>query len=122
MYLVTSTRCGISAKQLERELSVTYKTAWRMMYLIRTRLMSQDAGPLDSGNPVEVDETYVGGRRRSTRGGRPSTRDKMVPVLGLAQRKGRVVAKVVPNVKRKTVFPHITKHVPATPLRSTHAQ
>ena len=30
MYLMTSTRCGISAKQLERELGVTYKTAWRM--------------------------------------------------------------------------------------------
>ena len=36
MYLMTSTRCGISAKQLERELGVTYKTAWRMFKLIRT--------------------------------------------------------------------------------------
>src|SRR3954466_12199931 len=35
MYLMTSTRCGISAKQLERELGVTYKTAWRMFHLIR---------------------------------------------------------------------------------------
>jgi transposase-like protein len=62
MYLMTSTRCGISAKQLERELGVTYKTAWRMAYLIRKRLMTQDA-PLDSGNPVEIDETYHGGNR-----------------------------------------------------------
>src|SRR4029079_7994013 len=42
MYLMTSTRCGISAKQLERELGVTYKTAWRMANLIRTQLMTQD--------------------------------------------------------------------------------
>jgi hypothetical protein len=39
---MTSTRCGISAKQLERELGVTYKTAWRMFTLIRNQLMTQD--------------------------------------------------------------------------------
>ncbi len=44
MYLMTSTRCGISAKQLERELGVTYKTAWRMFNKIRSELMEQDGG------------------------------------------------------------------------------
>src|ERR671933_482914 len=70
MYLMTSTRCGISAKQLERELGVTYKTAWRMAKLIRQELMVQDDEPF-SGE-VEADETYVGGRRRGTKRGRPS--------------------------------------------------
>ena len=42
MYLMTSTRCGISAKQLEREIGVTYKTAWRMMKLIRQELMTDE--------------------------------------------------------------------------------
>jgi transposase len=65
MYLMTSTRCGISAKQMERELGVTYKTAWRMAHLIRTKLMSQDVEPFKGGQPVEMDETYVGGRRRA---------------------------------------------------------
>src|SRR5437016_4961917 len=51
MYLMTSTRCGISAKQLERELGVTYKTAWRMAHLIRTKLMTQDAEPFPAGQP-----------------------------------------------------------------------
>ena len=63
MYLMTSTRCGISAKQLERELGVTYKTAWRMANLIRNELMEQDDEPL-SGD-VEADETYIGGKPRA---------------------------------------------------------
>ena len=61
MYLMTSTRCGISAKQLERELGVTYKTAWRMFNLIRNELMEDDGEPL-SGE-VEVDEATVGASR-----------------------------------------------------------
>ena len=65
MYLMTSTRCGISAKQLERELGVTYKTAWRMFNMIRNHLMADDGEPL-SGH-VEVDETLVGGKIRKTR-------------------------------------------------------
>ena len=59
MHLIASTRCGISAKQLERELGVTYKTAWRMFNQIR-KLMADDTGML--GGKVEMDETYVGGK------------------------------------------------------------
>src|SRR3990172_4393172 len=62
MYLMASTRCGISAKQLERELGVTYKTAWRMAYLIRNVLMEQTMEPMTG--TVEADETYISGRRR----------------------------------------------------------
>src|SRR5688500_17609308 len=111
MYLMTSTRCGISAKQLEREIGVTYKTAWRMANLIRNKLMTQDSEPLDSGEPVEIDETYVGGRRRGTRRGRPGPESHKVPVLGIVQRAGKVCAVTVPNVQRATVFPHITERV-----------
>src|SRR5215210_1736120 len=65
MFIMTSTRCGVSAKQLERELGVTYKTAWRMFNLIRNRLMTQDyQGPL-SGH-VEADETWIGGKMRQS--------------------------------------------------------
>ncbi len=46
IHLMTSTRCGIAAKQLERELGVTYKTAWRMVNLIRNDLMADDGEPL----------------------------------------------------------------------------
>src|ERR1041385_2496127 len=60
IFLMAQTRCGISAKQLERELGVTYKTAWRMFKQIRSMLGDDGIGPL-SGT-VEMDETYVGGK------------------------------------------------------------
>ena len=113
MYLMASTRWGISAKQLERELGVTYKTAWRIAHLIRHELMDDDGSSL-SGT-VEVDETYIGGYRKGVMGrGVGKT-----PVFGMVQRKGRVVAVTVPNVARATVMPHITQRVlPATMIYS----
>ena len=64
MYLMTSTRCGISAKQLERELGVHYKTAWRMFNKIRNELMN-DEGESQLRGDVEVDETSWGGKPRN---------------------------------------------------------
>src|SRR6476661_2056897 len=72
MYQMGSTRCGISAKQIQRETGVTYKTAWRMFRQIRT-LLSEDLQL--EGDRVEMDETYFGGRRKGYRG-RPGAGDK----------------------------------------------
>jgi transposase-like protein len=110
MYLMTSTRCGISAKQLERELGVTYKTAWRMAFLIRKELMVQDGQPFTNGQPVEIDETYIGGKQRGKLG-RPGSHSKKTAVFGMAQRQGKVVAVTVENVQSVTVMPHIIERV-----------
>src|SRR5260221_427393 len=64
IFLMSSTRCGISAKQLEREIGVTYKTAHRMFKQIRTLLADDDDGQLDGD--VEVDESAYGGNFRAT--------------------------------------------------------
>jgi transposase-like protein len=95
MYLMTSTRCGISAKQLERELGVTYKTAWRMLNLIRNELMDQqDDEPLSAD--VEVDETAAGGKIRAgdSRKGRQHVLAKMSrrPTVWRAAERGRADA------------------------------
>jgi transposase-like protein len=60
MFLVSSSRCGVAAKQIERELGCNYKTAWRMLNRVRNELMKQDERPL-SGK-VEADEAYIGGK------------------------------------------------------------
>ena len=108
IYLMSATRCGISAKQLERELGVTYKTAWRMFHMIR-KLLADDGSPL-SGK-VEMDETYVGGRRRGTKRGRPGPESHKTAVFGMVERKGRVIAVTVPNVKKVTLMPHVEARV-----------
>ena len=106
MFLMASTRTGISAKQLEREIGVTYKTAWRMFTQVR-KLMAQDDIVLFG--EVEVDETYIGGRRPGKRG--RGAEGKTI-VAGMVQRGGPAVVKVVPNVKARTLLPMIQEHVP----------
>jgi transposase len=103
MYLMGSTGCGISAKQVQRETGVTYKTAWRMSKQIRS-LLSDGDWQLE-GRTVEVDEAYMDGRRKGHRG-RPMTGDKKkVPVVGIVQRDGRVTAKTLAGLIRKHVVP-----------------
>ena len=109
-YLIASTRCGVSAKQLERELGVTYKTAWRMFKQIRS-MMGDGVSPL-SGE-VEIDETYVGGRKRAQPGKRGRGTPGKTPVLGIVERGGRAVAKALPNITADTMMPVIHAAVPS---------
>lgn len=96
VFLMSSTRCGISAKQLERELGVTYKTAWRMANLIRNQLMAQDDEPL--GGEVEVDETLVGGKARAyPKRSMSEHLARKATVWGAVERGGRVRASVIPH-------------------------
>ncbi|MGH2374504.1 MAG: IS1595 family transposase [bacterium] len=114
IYLMSSTRCGISAKQLERELGVTYKTAWRMFNKIRSLMMQDGEGPF--GGTVEADETYVGGKRRG-KVGRPGAGDsKKVPVFGIAERGkdgklGRIAAMKIPDARAHTLISSLAQRV-----------
>lgn len=96
IYLMTSTRCGISAKQLERELGTSYRTAWRMMNKIRNELMADDGEQL-SGD-VEVDETSWGGKPRvkhKTRADAATFRERKATVLGMVERGGKLRLRVI---------------------------
>jgi hypothetical protein len=98
MFLMTSTRCGISAKQLERELGVTYKTAWRMFNKIRNQLMADDGEPL--AGEVEIDETSVEGRPRYRMTQREAARYRersRATVVAAVERGGRIKATVLPG-------------------------
>jgi transposase-like protein len=111
IYLMSSTRCGISAKQLEREIGVTYKTAHRMFKQIRT-LLTDESGPLTGD--VEVDETFIGGRPRAAvqRAGKSWERRAKKPiVVGMVERGGRVKTTVVRERSEDTLKGTIRQHV-----------
>src|ERR1035437_8849244 len=101
MYLMASTRCGISAKQIQRETGVTYKTAWRMFRQIRS-LLSESDMQLE-GEAVEMDETYMGGKRKGHRGRPPAGDGKKTCVVGVVERKGCVVALAATDATRETL-------------------
>jgi transposase len=106
IFLMSGTRCGISAKQLERSLGVTYKTAWRMFHQIRSMLTND---PEQLTGSVEVDETYVGGKFKA--GTRGVYRANKSIVVGAVERKGKVKAKIVPNTKTQSLMPFIWQNV-----------
>jgi len=109
MFLMASTRCGISAKQIQRETGVTYKTAWRMFRQIRS-LLSESDMQLE-GSAVEMDETYFGGVRKYG-AGRPMRGDKKkTPIVGMVERKGRVIALAAPDVKGSTLLGYVRDYV-----------
>ena len=108
MYLFTTSRHGVPAKELQRQLGVTYKTAWRMGHEIRKYMAGVDGDP-PLGGHVEADETYIGGRRSGGKRGRESPGKTIV--LGMVERGGDVMTRVVPNVKRKTLERHILANV-----------
>ena len=63
IYLMTTTRHGVPAKEIERQTGVTYKTAWRMCHEVRKLMDDANGGEMLAGH-VEVDEAYIGGKPR----------------------------------------------------------
>ncbi|HLI31293.1 MAG TPA: IS1595 family transposase [Solirubrobacteraceae bacterium] len=105
-YLMASTRCGLSAKQLERAIGVSYPTAWRMLNRIRNELMADDGASLRGD--VEVDETSVDGKPRKPQmrpGSVPGRRSEAAKlrersratVFAAVERGGRIKATVLPS-------------------------
>lgn len=108
IFLFIKTRNGVSAKELERQLGVTYKTAWRMGHEIRKHMANVDGeAPLGGiGKIVQIDETYVGGYKKGGYGGK----GKAI-VLGMMENDGNVMTKVVTDRREFTLFPHIATNV-----------
>jgi transposase-like protein len=115
IYLMVESKKSISAKQLQRMLKVSYKTAWYLQHRIRDAMGDTDDPPLRG--IVEVDETYFGGKRRGPRGtrkslGRPGAKDtNKAMVVGAVSRDGQVRLKVAPNAKKATLHKFVADHI-----------
>ena len=108
IFLFTKSRNGVSAKELQRQLGVTYKCAHRMGHEIREHMATVDGEqPLDW--IVEADETFIGGKKKSK--GRPGRGALKDIVFGMIERNGDVMTLVVPDTKRATLHKLIVENV-----------
>jgi len=80
-YLLTESRKGMSANQMKRMLNVSYKTAWYLCHRIRAAML--EVAPAKLGGTVEIDETYVAGKKRRWR-----AKGEVSVVIGIRQRNG----------------------------------
>ncbi|MDD5589381.1 MAG: IS1595 family transposase [Candidatus Nanoarchaeia archaeon] len=105
IHLILNSKKGISGCQLQREIGVTYKTAWRMLSKIR-KAMSIKELKKQFETIIEIDETYVGGKPRKGSGeiNKRGRGTKKTPVVGIIQRgeNKKVYAKVsMPNIRNQ---------------------
>lgn len=101
MFLFCATRNGVSAKEIQRQIGVTYKTAWRMGHEIRKYMGWVDGDDqLGGSGPVEADEAFIGGKDKAGKD------DKHI-VLGMVERGGDVITRIVYSATIEGVVPHL---------------
>lgn len=116
IYLFTTTRHGVSGKELQRQLGVTYKTAYRIGMQIRKLMAKGDIAAMLTGH-VEADEAYVGGVRSGGKRGRGAPGKTVV--VGLVERGGAMKAMVAGNVKKATLRAIVNANVEPGSVVST---
>ena len=101
IYMICSAKKGISVRQLQRELHISYKTAWHMAHRIRLAMQEDKDFCQNFSGIVEVDETYIGGKRSGPRGRGASSN---VPVVGIRERtSGKIRMQAVEDVTSTTL-------------------
>ncbi len=114
MWMLANCKNGVSSWEIHRAIGVTQKNAWHMLHRIRFAQQAKQGGKLFG--QIEADETLIGGkfrnmhkdikaRRITGTGGKDKT-----AVMGIVERGGKVVAKVVDNTKKKTLQSEIRDH------------
>jgi len=115
IYLFVVTRHGVSGKELQRQLGVTYKCAYRMGMQIRALIGSVDEFNALQGH-VEIDETLLGGRISRAKG---NPRDNKTMILGMKERGGRMVTEVIPDASTPTLKRAVLENIPPKTIIST---
>ena len=105
-YLMIEAKKGVSANQLKRTLSMSYKTAWYLCHRIRAAV--EDASPVKLKGIVEIDETFVGG---TTVGKGHGYKGNKAIVVGAVQRQGKIMLQVVPDRSRNTLHAFVDQAV-----------
>lgn len=118
IWLITSHKKGISSIQLSKDIHVTQKTSWFMLQRIRNCFECENQHNLS--NEVEIDETYIGGRERNKKQSNEKSGTQgrsikiKVPVIGMIERKGKLVSHIIENAKSVTLTSAIVNKVDKT--------
>jgi transposase-like protein len=112
IYLIVESKKGISSKQLQRMLMVSYKTAWYLSHRIRDAMGDAEQPPLEG--IIEVDETFVGGEKKGVGSGGYQRISPLV--VGAAERRGQMRLRVVGNRQGKTLVSFLTDVVSSDAL------
>jgi transposase-like protein len=106
IFIMCSSKKGVSANQLRRELGVSYKTAWFMCHRVREAMLQEPLANMlgKGGGMVELDETYLGGRKANNRhASRTAAAGRKTAVMTLVDREGDAKAVMVPDVRKETL-------------------
>ncbi len=121
IFLFAKSKNGVAAKEIERQLGVTYKCAWRICKKVRELLAENDDNDFsggDNNNSYEIDETYVGGKEKNkyynkkTLHAQGRSLKAKIPVIGIVQKGGSIVAKVTTNTSNVAINKLLKKYVP----------
>jgi len=109
MYLMTSTRHGVAAKELQRQIGCTYKTAWRMAHELRKLMAQADNHKEVLSGHVEIDETIIGGyqSREETK----AIGSNKTIVMGIKERNGILRAGPIKDTKQRTLETIVRQNV-----------
>ena len=108
IYLICSAKKGVSAKHIQLQLDVTYKTAWYMAHRVRLAMQEDENFCQKFSGTVEVDETYIGGKRKGKRGRGAANK---VPVVAMKERtSGKIRMQALDHVTSTSLAQFIREH------------
>jgi transposase-like protein len=110
-WMITNCKNGVSSYEIARNLNVTQKSAWFMLHRIRVAMGDTDPGKMGGNGPIEIDETFIGGKvrnmhkSRKVKGMSYAAGNGKTIVMGMLERGGKVRAKVISDRKLNNMQP-----------------